>query len=64
MSKKILVRLSADFLMTEEEHNKVHGKYATLRDVTGDYVVEGELYLVGYEDEDGNDCDEDGNPII
>jgi len=64
MSKKVLVRLSADFVLTKEEHKKMHGDYATLRGVTGDYIVEGELYLVGYEDEDGTDCDEDGVPII
>jgi len=62
--KKILVRLSADFVLTKEEHKRVHGKYAGLRDVKGDHIVEGELYVVGYELEDGTDCEEDGSPIV
>jgi len=59
-NKKVNVRLSADFVLTPEEYKKVHGKYASLRDVLGDYVVEGELYHVNYELEDGTECNEDG----
>lgn len=60
-NKKVNVRLSADFVLTTEEYKKVYGKYATLKDVKGSYVTEGELYHVNYELEDGTECDEDGN---
>jgi hypothetical protein len=60
MSKKIHIRLSADFVVTEKEYLRVFSKYTSLRDVKGDSIVEGEVYQVGYEDEDGNYCNEDG----
>ena len=63
MSKKVLVRLGAEFLLTQEEDNKLESKWVSVRDKEGNVLVEGELYLVGYEDEDGNECDEDGEPL-
>jgi hypothetical protein len=66
MSKEpvVNIRISADFVVTKEQHKKIHGKYTSLTDVTGGYITEGELYHIGYELEDGTDCEEDGTPII
>ena len=63
MSKKVFVRLGAEFLLTQEEDSKLESKWVSVRDKEGNDMVEGELYLVGYEDEDGNECDEDGEPL-
>lgn len=60
---KVLRRVSVDFVLTEEEDKKLTSKYTALRDKDGGSIVEGELYHVGYELEDGDECDEDGEPI-
>lgn len=61
---KVLIRVSVDFLLTDEEHNRIPGKYVPLLDKDGKAIAEGELYTSGYETEDGDDCNEDGEPFI
>lgn len=61
--KKVLRRVSVDFVLTEEEDKKLTSKYTALRDKEGNSIVEAELYHVGYELENGDECDEDGKPI-
>ena len=59
MKKQIFVRLGvSDIILTQEEDEKLESKFI---DIPG--VGSTELYLVGYEDEDGNECDENGNPL-
>ena len=59
--KKLFVRLStADIVLNISDADKVP-KYITINDKEGEYLTEVEVYSVGFEDEDGNECDEDGN---
>ena len=59
-ANKILVRLGvSDIVLTEEQIEKA-GTYLKLFDSEGNLVIETDTYLVGYEDEDGNECHEDG----
>ena len=58
--KKVYQRLSVDFLLDAEIET---GKYINLLNEAGETVATGELYLVGYEDENGNECTEDGGPV-
>jgi acyl-CoA thioesterase FadM len=60
---KVLRRVSVDFVLTEEEDKKLTSKYTALRDKNGENIVEAELYHVGYELENGDECDEDGEPV-
>ena len=63
MAKKIFVRLGvSDIVLTKEEAATIPG-YVNVIDNQGEYVTDVETYLVGYEDEDGNECEEDGNPL-
>lgn len=63
MSKKIFKRLSVDFLVSPEEDNRITGKYVAIRDKDGKEIVSGELYQIGWEDEDGNELNEEGEPL-
>jgi hypothetical protein len=57
---KIFIRLSVDFLVEEVEDVKIASKYVSLLDKEGKSIVDGELYRIGFENEDGDECDEDG----
>ena len=61
MSKEIFVRLGVSDLVLSKEDNDNFNGYVTVLDKDGEYVTDVETYLVGYEDEDGNECDEEGN---
>ena len=63
MAGSTLVRLSADFLLTKKQHDKLNTKYVIIFDEDGIEVTSGELYLVGYEDEHGEECTEDGESL-
>ena len=63
MKKKLFKRLSADFLVSAEEDAKITGKYVTIRDKDGSEIASGELYQIGWEDEDGNEVTEEGEPL-
>ena len=59
--KTIFVRLGvSDLVLSKEEADTIPG-YITVVDNQGEYVTEVETYIVGFEDEEGNECDEDGN---
>ena len=59
-ANKVLVRLGvSDIVLTQEEIEK-SGTYLQLLDSDGNVIAETDTYLVGYEDEDGNECEEDG----
>ena len=59
--KKLFIRLAtSDIVLNKEDANRIP-KYITISDKNGGYLTELEVYSVGYEDEDGNECDEDGN---
>lgn len=61
MKKQVFVRLGvSDIVLPQEEAATIPG-YVNVIDNQGEYVTDVETYLVGYEDEDGNECDEDGN---
>lgn len=60
MSKKAVnVRLSTSDIILSVEDSKNLPKYVTVVDKDGEFLTEVEIYLIGYEDEDGNECDED-----
>ena len=63
MAGSTLVRLSADFLLTKKQHDKLNTKYAIIFDEDGIEVTSGQLYLIGYEDEHGEECKEDGESL-
>ena len=61
--KKVNVRLGvSDLVLSQEEADNLPS-YITVADKEGEYLTEVETYVVGYEDEDGNECDEQGNPL-
>lgn len=63
MSKKVFVRLGvSDIILTKEENENFNG-YLNAIDEDGNEIAEVEVYLVGYELEDGTECDEDGNEL-
>tara|TARA_R110000868_G_scaffold411134_3_gene701936 strand:- start:63 stop:248 length:186 start_codon:yes stop_codon:yes gene_type:complete len=54
--KEIFVRYGVgDLILSKETDAKITSKYVVIPD-----VGEVELYLVGYENEDGEECNEDG----
>lgn len=57
---EIFVRLSADFILSAEDNERVTSKYISIRDKENKEIASGELYLLGYEDEEGDECDESG----
>jgi len=64
MSKKeVFRRLSvSDFVVSEKENENMQG-YAKIYDQEGNLITETEIYLVGYEFEDGEECNEDGTEL-
>jgi len=62
---KVFVRLGfSDVVITKEENEKFNGHVDLISEVECDdcpVMASTESYLIGYEDEDGNECDEDGN---
>lgn len=49
----------SDVNLTKEESERASG-YAILHDRDGKVIAEVETYGVGYETEDGDECEEDG----
>ena len=65
MSKKkeVFRRLSvSDFVVTSEDNERMQG-YAKIYDQEGNLITETEIYLIGYEFEDGEECNEDGTEL-
>jgi hypothetical protein len=63
MSKKVLVRLTtSDIVLTKEEADSV-SKYLKVYSEDGTCLGEVEVYSVGYEDENGIECNEDGTEL-
>tara|TARA_R110000803_G_scaffold16197_5_gene44452 strand:- start:959 stop:1150 length:192 start_codon:yes stop_codon:yes gene_type:complete len=61
MNEKIYVILGvSDIRLAKKEAEKLP-KYITAVNDKGETLAESEIYHIGYEDEDGNECDEDGN---
>jgi len=59
--KKVFLRIAGeDILLTKEEAEKAE-KYARLFDKDGNHITEMATYFVGWENEDGDECDEQGN---
>ncbi len=64
-AEKVLVRLGfGDVLITKEENEKFNGHVDLISEIEYDdcpVIASTEAYLIGYEDENGRECDEDGN---
>ena len=59
--KKVFLRIAGeDVLLTKEEANKAD-KYARIYDKEGHVITEMPTYFIGWENENGDECDEDGN---
>lgn len=59
-ANRVMVRLSIqDLVLTQEEAQKLPS-YLQILDENGEKLTESEIWTVGYEDEDGNECHEDG----
>ena len=57
---KIFVRLStSDIVLTKEDASRV-SNYIKILSQGGDHLTEVEVYSIGYEDEEGRECTEDG----
>lgn len=57
---KVLRRISVDFIVTDEEDTRIASKYVSLLDKEGKEITSSDLYFIGYETENGDECDEDG----
>lgn len=63
MSKQVLVRLGfSDVVITKEENDNFNGNLDCI-DEDGKVIGYTEAYVVGYEFEDGTECDEDGTVL-
>jgi len=61
MRKKIYVRLGvSDIVLTKKENERFNG-YVDAIDENGDEIANVQTYLIGYEDEDGNECNKEGD---
>ena len=59
-ANRALVRLStSDIVLSQKDAEKIPN-YITIVDKDGEYLTEVEVYSVGYEDEEGNECEENG----
>lgn len=59
-AKEVLVRLGVeDIILTKEELDNFNG-YLTAIDEEGNEIANPCSYSIGYEDEEGNECEEDG----
>jgi hypothetical protein len=59
-ANKVLVRLSVtDIILTQEQAESLPS-FLTVVNENGGYITETAIYAVGYEDEDGNECEEEG----
>ena len=61
MSKEIFERIGfSDILVSK---SKRVPKYITIKDSDGNVIDETQAYLIGYELEDGTECDENGSEL-
>ena len=61
--KEVFVRLGfSDVVMSKGDAEKVKG-YANIVDQDNEYVDDTEMYTIGYEFEDGTECDENGEEL-
>jgi hypothetical protein len=63
MSKEVLLRLGISDIVVSQETNENMSGYARIYDNEGNLVTETEIYFIGYEDEDGNECNGDGEEL-
>lgn len=61
MAKKVFTRVSVSFLLSEEDLERLPSKWVALFDGNGNEIASSDLSTDYYEDEDGNECDENGN---
>ena len=61
MAKKVFTRVSVSFLLSEEELERLSSKWVALFDENGNEIASSDLSTDSYEDEEGNECDENGN---
>jgi hypothetical protein len=57
---KVFERVSADFLLDTEQQVLVTSKYVSIRDAGGKEIASTELYQIGFETEDGDECTKEG----
>jgi hypothetical protein len=65
-AEQIMVRLGfSDVVLTKLENEKFNGHVDIISEIDCDecdpVISSTESYLIGYEDENGRECDEDGN---
>jgi len=63
MSKEVFVRLGISDITVSQETNENMSGYAKIYDNEGNLVTETEIYWIGYEFEDGTECNEDGEEL-
>lgn len=57
---EILTRFGISDIILNNREFGYSGKYLNLCNNEGKIIRQVEVYFVGYEDEDGNECEEDG----
>lgn len=58
---KVFLRLTTDFVVSIEENERIKSRYVAIRDKEDKEITSSELSFIGYENEEGEECDEDGN---
>lgn len=59
-ANKVYTRVSVSFLLTKEELERLPSKWVVLNDLNGNEITSSDLSTDNYEDEDGNECEENG----
>jgi len=63
MSKPVLIRLGfSDVVIPKEDNDNFNGNIDCI-DEDGNIIAYTEAYVVGYEFEDGTECNEDGTKL-
>lgn len=60
-AKEVFVRIGITDVVLPKTKEEGLSSYARIYDEEGELITDTETYLVGYEDEEGEECDEDGN---
>ena len=67
--KQVFIRLGfSDVVLTQEENDRFNGHVELISEDDGELlddpiITSTEAYIVGWELEDGTECNQDGNPL-
>jgi len=64
MSKKVNSVYQVTFVLDQEQVDRLNSKWVALFDKDGKEITSTDMCFIGNEDEEGNECDEDGNLLF